>query len=249
MRVAAVAARQHRTSIRMFFRTTDASGQRRRHDVGRELLRRHGPVNPGVSMPVSGVTWPPATRADQRDDHALHRRLFVSSSTGVPESVKTKLKHMISAGYEHRGDEDTARGRWRWTLVSARPTNSICRSGAEVPYEVLAAPIGRASRARRRLCAPTTDDGMGGQVAADSNGWITVARPWVAVTALDERMKEGIEGSQLTAQHRYHVDMRYQSGVQVEMRLRWRDKVLSIQSVADDEGLARRLILLCGEVQ
>jgi head-tail adaptor len=118
-----------------------------------------------------------------------------------------------------------------------------------MPYQKPRTPIGRRRERAVLERLPTTDDGMGGQVAADSNGWITVARPWVAVTALDERMKEGIEGSQLTAQHRYHVDMRYQSGVQVEMRLRWRDKVLSIQSVADDEGLARRLILLCGEVQ
>lgn len=60
---------------------------------------------PGRVQPVSGATWSTSTRTI----NACIVRFIAgcsTSSTGVPESLKTQLKEMIAAGYEHRGDED-----------------------------------------------------------------------------------------------------------------------------------------------
>ncbi len=89
-------------SIRTFS-TTDAS------DIGGTTMPAANyyvdiASEPGRVVPVSAATWPPATRII----NALIMRFtagYSTSSTGVPEGIKTQLKMMVAAAYEHRGDE------------------------------------------------------------------------------------------------------------------------------------------------
>jgi len=91
----------------------------------------------------------------------------------------------------------------------------------------------------------TSDDGLGGQAVS----WPITGYAWAEMNALDERGREAIGGMQLQGRAAYHVDIRYRTGVEPEMRMLWRDKTLEIQSVQDDTGLSRRLILLVTETQ
>lgn len=58
----------------------------------------------GRVMPLSAFTYPSATRTI---NPVIIRFTagYSSASTGVPESVKTEIKELIAAVYEHRGDE------------------------------------------------------------------------------------------------------------------------------------------------
>jgi uncharacterized phiE125 gp8 family phage protein len=58
----------------------------------------------GRVMPLSAFTYPTATR----EINPIIIRFtagYSTSSTGVPESVKTEIKQVVASLYEHRGDE------------------------------------------------------------------------------------------------------------------------------------------------
>lgn len=58
----------------------------------------------GRVMPIAGATYPTATR----DINAFVVRFtagYSSGSSGVPDSVKTEIKQLVAALYEHRGDD------------------------------------------------------------------------------------------------------------------------------------------------
>lgn len=58
----------------------------------------------GRVVPVSGAVYPTATR----DINKVIIRFtagYSSGSSGVPEGVKTEIKQLVAALYEHRGDE------------------------------------------------------------------------------------------------------------------------------------------------
>ena len=76
-----------------------------------------------------------------------------------------------------------------------------------------------------------------------------MAEPWAQVMALDERSQESVAGSQLTARHGYLVTIPYQSGITPRLIVNVRDTTMEIHTVADDEGLRRRLVLQVREVQ
>ena len=116
-------------------------------------------------------------------------------------------------------------------------------------YQRPRTPIGKRTQRIHLQSLATTDDGMGGKVAASPLGWRTVAHAWAKVEALDERTKEALLAQQVTARHAYHMDIAYRDGVEPQMRVKWRDKTLEIQTAADDTGRKRRLILMCSEVQ
>lgn len=118
-----------------------------------------------------------------------------------------------------------------------------------MPYQRPRTPCGSRRERAEVQHLPTIDDGIGGQVEADNNGWRKFCEIWLMPVPLDERSREVVMGAQLTAQHGYHFDTRYRTDLTNAMRLIWRDKTLQIHSIADDEGRKRRLILYCGEVQ
>ena len=118
-----------------------------------------------------------------------------------------------------------------------------------MPYQSVRTPIGRRSQRIQIQALQTSDDGMGGQVAITSTGWATIGTAWAKVTALDERTKEAIAARQLTASQAYHLDIPYREDVEPTMRILWPRQTLEIQSVSDDDGRKRRLILLGTEVQ
>jgi uncharacterized phiE125 gp8 family phage protein len=58
----------------------------------------------GRVMPISAFTYPTATR----EINTVRIRFtagYSTSTTGVPDSVKTEVKQLVAALYEHRGDE------------------------------------------------------------------------------------------------------------------------------------------------
>lgn len=71
----------------------------------------------GRVMPLSAFTYPTATR----EINATIIRFtagYSTSSTGVPEDVKTEIKQLVASLYEHRGDEAALAE----TLASYAPT-------------------------------------------------------------------------------------------------------------------------------
>ncbi len=61
-------------------------------------------TEPGRLIPVSGITWPTATRTI----NAMIVRFTAghsTGSTGVPDSVREQMLRMVASAYEHRGDE------------------------------------------------------------------------------------------------------------------------------------------------
>ncbi len=119
-----------------------------------------------------------------------------------------------------------------------------------MPYARVRTPVGARRQRIEIQSLDTTDDGMGGQVAASSVGWRTIGRAWAKVDALDERQREALmAGRELTSLHAYHMDIAYRTGVEPQMRVQWRDQTLEIQTAVDDTGEKKRLILLCSEVQ
>ena len=105
-----------------------------------------------------------------------------------------------------------------------------------MPYGQKRIPIGSRREKVTLQVAVTSDDGMGGQAVT----WQTVAEPWAAVQALDERTKESLMAQSITARHGYHVVIPYRSGVTPQQRLIVRDTTMQIHSVVDDEGKRRR---------
>jgi SPP1 family predicted phage head-tail adaptor len=92
----------------------------------------------------------------------------------------------------------------------------------------------------------TTDDGLGGQLELRKK---IVAEPWAKVEALDERTHEAVAGSQLTARHGYLLEIPYQASITPRLIVNVRGTTMEIHTVADDEGLRRRLVLHVREVQ
>ena len=58
----------------------------------------------GRVYPVSGATYPTATR-DLNPAIVRFTARYSSGSSGVPDGVKTEIKQLVAALYEHRGDE------------------------------------------------------------------------------------------------------------------------------------------------
>lgn len=92
----------------------------------------------------------------------------------------------------------------------------------------------------------TTDEG-GGNVQS----WTTFATVWANVLAIIRRLStsEPVEWQQVTSQLHYQVEMRYREDVKPQMRLLWGDHTLRIDSVRDPDGMRRRLMLMCLEVE
>jgi SPP1 family predicted phage head-tail adaptor len=123
-----------------------------------------------------------------------------------------------------------------------------------VPYQQVRTPIGKRRERGTLQRRETSDDGLGGQTPSSTqdDGWVTVCRPWYRPTVLDERANESLIAAKITARQAYHFDMRFREDVYDDghaMRMLYRGKTLSIHTVADDEGMRRRLILLCTETQ
>jgi SPP1 family predicted phage head-tail adaptor len=115
-----------------------------------------------------------------------------------------------------------------------------------MPYQSPRIPIGQRREQITIRQRVTTDDGMGGQL---ETGTEIVAEPWAQVIALDERTNEAMAGQQLTARHGYLVTIPYQEGITPRLIVNVRDTTMEIHTVADDEGLRRRLVLQVREVQ
>lgn len=116
-----------------------------------------------------------------------------------------------------------------------------------MPYGQARIPIGkRRERVAIQEAVLSTSDALGGQEVIR---WRTVAEPWAAVHALEERTKEGLIAQQVMARHSYHVAIPYQSGITPLLRIIVRDTTMQIHTVTDDEGRRRRLVLYVGEVQ
>ena len=115
-----------------------------------------------------------------------------------------------------------------------------------MPYQRQRVPIGQRRERIAVQRAIRVDDALGGQAVTK---WRTIAEPWASVLALDERDQEGLSAEQLTARHGYHITLPYSTDITPQTRLIWREKVLSIFTVADDESRRRRLVVYAGEVQ
>ena len=115
-----------------------------------------------------------------------------------------------------------------------------------MPYGQRRIPIGKRREKVTIQEAQTSDDGMGGQTVSK---WRTVAEPWAAVQALDERTKESLMAQSITARHGYHVIIPYRTDLSAKHRIIVRDTTMQIHSITDDEGKRRRLVLQVGEVQ
>jgi SPP1 family predicted phage head-tail adaptor len=115
-----------------------------------------------------------------------------------------------------------------------------------MPYQQPRIPIGRRRERITIRQRVTEDDGLGGQAALRP---AIIAEPWARVEALDERSQEAMAGQQLTARHGYQVTIPYQSGITPRLIVNVRDTTMEIHTVADDEGLRRRLVLQVREVQ
>lgn len=115
-------------------------------------------------------------------------------------------------------------------------------------YQSPRTPIGARRKRLAIQALATSDDGMGGQ-APSATGWRTIGRAWAREIPLDQRTQEAILGSQLTARHASFFDVPYRSGVVPTMRVVCEGQTYEIQTVKDDEGRKRRLLLSCVEVQ
>ncbi len=116
-----------------------------------------------------------------------------------------------------------------------------------MPYQSRHTPIAHRRDRVQIQQRSSTADGIGGQTVS----WSTIATPWAAVTPLDGRDQEAVEGGQVTVTQNYHVDMRYRIGARPDptKRLVWRGKTLEIRTVVDDNTLQRRIIVQAAEVQ
>lgn len=122
-----------------------------------------------------------------------------------------------------------------------------------MPYQQPRTSLGARRSRLHFLRLPTEDDGMGGQTAQTADGWIEAGHAWGRVTALDERHREALSALQLQGRAAYHIDVAYRAGVAPAIpgtwRIRWGQTTLEVQSVVDDTGHRRRLVLLATEVQ
>lgn len=118
-----------------------------------------------------------------------------------------------------------------------------------MPYQRIRTPIGKRNVRVTIRYPETVDDGMGGQTVT----WKKLATPWAEVEALDERSKESLSALHITAEHAYHVNIRFRADVTKTMQASWsrrgRSHTCEIHSVGEDTAKPDRLILLCAEVQ
>lgn len=118
-----------------------------------------------------------------------------------------------------------------------------------MPYQRPRTRIGERTERIHIKSLETTDDGMGGQIAANALGWRTIGHAWAKVDGLDERTREALQAQQVTARHAFHFDIDYRTGVLPQMRVEWRNQDYEIHTAAPDSGDKRRLIILASEVQ
>ncbi|PZP84214.1 MAG: hypothetical protein DI582_09375 [Azospirillum brasilense] len=100
---------------------------------------------------------------------------------------------------------------------------------------------GTAARLNERLTIeqPThTDDGQGGQVVS----WGTLGECWAAVTPVYGSGRETARAGQAEAVAGYRVQIRRREDVLATMRLRWRNRILWIHSLHEQEGLLSMLV-------
>ena len=93
--------------------------------------------------------------------------------------------------------------------------------------------------------AVQTSDGAGGF----STSWSDVDTVWAEIMPFSSRSttQERLEAEQLQAQQRYRVTIRYQSGVQASMRIKYGSRVFDILSVVNVGERGEVMELFCLE--
>lgn len=89
-------------------------------------------------------------------------------------------------------------------------------------------------------------DSLGRQKRESAN-WQLVATVWAEVrdvSAVEIEKAKQMVGTASTA-----IAIRYREGVTMQMRVRFRGRVMEIRSVLDSDSSQRELILLCGETK
>lgn len=89
-------------------------------------------------------------------------------------------------------------------------------------------------------------DTLGRQKRAPEN-WQVVANPWAEVRELS--VVEAEKAKQMKAAATVAIAIRFREGVNENMRVRFRGRVMEIRSVLDSDSSQRELILLCGEIK
>lgn len=87
-----------------------------------------------------------------------------------------------------------------------------------------------------------TPDGIGGYTET----WTDVATVWAAVEPL--RGRELFDAEQVQSEITHRVRIRYRSGVDSSMRVRFGARLFRIQSVIDVDERHREIQLMCQEV-
>ncbi len=87
----------------------------------------------------------------------------------------------------------------------------------------------------------TSRDSMGAEIIT----WEEFARTWASVEPLMGR--EYFLANQLQAAVDFKITMRYQSGLQPEMRAYWNSRIFDIKNVINTEERNIELILYCKE--
>jgi len=82
--------------------------------------------------------------------------------------------------------------------------------------------------------------------AETEKAWITVWQPWAEITDLNGR--ETYSGQQLRSDITHQVRIRYRQGITPAHRVKFGDRVLTIQSVTDPDNSGEMLLLSCIEV-
>lgn len=83
-----------------------------------------------------------------------------------------------------------------------------------------------------------SDDGQGGQQVS----WEVLSECWAAVSPVYGRGREAARAGQAEAMAGYRVQIRWRDDVLATMRLRWRNRVLWIHSLHEQEGLLSMLV-------
>lgn len=88
----------------------------------------------------------------------------------------------------------------------------------------------------------TTRDSFGAEVPE----WIQFAKVWGEVTTLSGREFDAFK--QISSEITTKVTLRYLSGVDPEMRVRFKDRILEIKAAINQEEKDTTLVLMCKEV-
>lgn len=83
-----------------------------------------------------------------------------------------------------------------------------------------------------------SDDGQGGQLVS----WQMLDECWAAVTPVYGAGRETARAGQAEALAGYRVHIRRRDDVLATMRLRWRNRILWIHSLHEQEGLLSMLV-------